>query len=191
MSACVCVCVCVCSLLQCRSNRQDMEDIQTWKPWRCVCVCVCVCACVHPYMCIYVCVCVCVHACMCMCVSFVSICMTCAIVCLFVCLLVYCLFVCLFACLLLGIPPSPDGEPVWKCVCTLSGYHQRDIYSISWYTCMHAQHSVHVRLVIILLTWTRLISSSQFTKQPCDTLLWWKNCYTINFCVCVTKLLFR
>lgn len=30
-----------------------------------------------------------------------------------------------------GIPTS-GGEPVWKCVCTLSGYHNRDIYDISW-----------------------------------------------------------
>ena len=28
--------------------------------------------------------------------------------------------------------PTPDSEPVWKCVCTLSGYHSRDIYDISW-----------------------------------------------------------
>ena len=28
--------------------------------------------------------------------------------------------------------PTPDSEPVWKCVCTLSGYHNRDVYDISW-----------------------------------------------------------
>ena len=28
--------------------------------------------------------------------------------------------------------PTPDNEPVWKCVCTLSGYHGRDVYDISW-----------------------------------------------------------
>ena len=29
--------------------------------------------------------------------------------------------------------PTPDGDPVWKCVCTLTGYHTRDVYDISWY----------------------------------------------------------
>lgn len=28
--------------------------------------------------------------------------------------------------------PTPDNEPVWKCVCTLSGYHTRSIYDITW-----------------------------------------------------------
>ncbi|XP_051161441.1 probable cytosolic iron-sulfur protein assembly protein Ciao1 isoform X1 [Leptopilina boulardi] len=28
--------------------------------------------------------------------------------------------------------PTPDNEPVWKCVCTLSGYHTRTIYDIDW-----------------------------------------------------------
>ena len=28
--------------------------------------------------------------------------------------------------------PTPDNDPVWKCVCTVSGYHKRDIYDISW-----------------------------------------------------------
>ncbi len=27
---------------------------------------------------------------------------------------------------------TPDNEPVWKCVCTLSGYHNRSVYDISW-----------------------------------------------------------
>ena len=27
---------------------------------------------------------------------------------------------------------TPGNEPVWKCVCTLSGYHTRTIYDISW-----------------------------------------------------------
>ncbi|KAK7794482.1 hypothetical protein R5R35_004706 [Gryllus longicercus] len=27
---------------------------------------------------------------------------------------------------------TPDNNPVWKCVCTLSGYHTRAIYDISW-----------------------------------------------------------
>lgn len=27
---------------------------------------------------------------------------------------------------------TPDNEPTWKCVCTLSGFHNRTIYSISW-----------------------------------------------------------
>ncbi|KAL7051177.1 hypothetical protein ACKWTF_004370 [Chironomus riparius] len=27
---------------------------------------------------------------------------------------------------------TPDNEPVWKCVCTLSGFHDRSIYDISW-----------------------------------------------------------
>ena len=27
---------------------------------------------------------------------------------------------------------TPDNEPVWKCVCTLSGYHSRTVYDISW-----------------------------------------------------------
>jgi cytosolic iron-sulfur protein assembly protein CIAO1 len=27
---------------------------------------------------------------------------------------------------------TPDNDPVWKCVCTLSGYHNRTIYDISW-----------------------------------------------------------
>lgn len=31
----------------------------------------------------------------------------------------------------LGIP-TPDQKPVWKCVCTLSGYHTRSIYDITW-----------------------------------------------------------
>lgn len=26
----------------------------------------------------------------------------------------------------------PNNEPAWKCVCTLSGYHSRAIYDISW-----------------------------------------------------------
>ena len=28
--------------------------------------------------------------------------------------------------------PTPDSETVWKCVCTLSGHHERPIYSIDW-----------------------------------------------------------
>ncbi|KAK7082439.1 cytosolic iron-sulfur protein assembly [Halocaridina rubra] len=28
--------------------------------------------------------------------------------------------------------PTPNNDPVWKCVCTLSGYHNRTIYDISW-----------------------------------------------------------
>ena len=28
--------------------------------------------------------------------------------------------------------PTPNDEPVWKCVCTLSGYHTRTIYDIDW-----------------------------------------------------------
>ncbi|KAL1451398.1 hypothetical protein WDU94_005777 [Cyamophila willieti] len=28
--------------------------------------------------------------------------------------------------------PTPDGDAVWKCVCTLSGHHGRTIYDISW-----------------------------------------------------------
>ena len=31
----------------------------------------------------------------------------------------------------MGIATSTN-EPVWKCVCTLSGYHTRTIYDISW-----------------------------------------------------------
>jgi WD40 repeat protein len=31
--------------------------------------------------------------------------------------------------------PTPDGEAVWKCVCTLSGYHHRDVYDVSWSKC--------------------------------------------------------
>jgi len=27
---------------------------------------------------------------------------------------------------------TPDNEPVWKCVCTLSGYHSRTVYDVSW-----------------------------------------------------------
>ncbi|XP_042887753.1 probable cytosolic iron-sulfur protein assembly protein CIAO1 [Penaeus japonicus] len=27
---------------------------------------------------------------------------------------------------------TPEKEPVWKCVCTLSGFHKRTIYDISW-----------------------------------------------------------
>ncbi|XP_047468721.1 probable cytosolic iron-sulfur protein assembly protein CIAO1 isoform X4 [Penaeus chinensis] len=27
---------------------------------------------------------------------------------------------------------TPEKEPVWKCVCTLSGYHKRTVYDISW-----------------------------------------------------------
>lgn len=28
--------------------------------------------------------------------------------------------------------PTKDGDSTWKCVCTLSGYHTRTIYDISW-----------------------------------------------------------
>ncbi|GAB1863778.1 Probable cytosolic iron-sulfur protein assembly protein Ciao1 [Camponotus japonicus] len=28
--------------------------------------------------------------------------------------------------------PTPNNEPVWKCICTLSGYHTRTIYDIDW-----------------------------------------------------------
>lgn len=28
--------------------------------------------------------------------------------------------------------PTPDNDPVWKCVCTLSGFHSRAVYDISW-----------------------------------------------------------
>lgn len=28
--------------------------------------------------------------------------------------------------------PTPENESVWKCVCTLSGYHNRTIYDVSW-----------------------------------------------------------
>lgn len=27
---------------------------------------------------------------------------------------------------------TPDGDMVWKCVCTISGHHTRSIYDISW-----------------------------------------------------------
>ncbi|XP_076050827.1 cytosolic iron-sulfur assembly component 1 [Oratosquilla oratoria] len=27
---------------------------------------------------------------------------------------------------------TPEGEPAWKCVCTLSGYHERPIYDVAW-----------------------------------------------------------
>lgn len=27
---------------------------------------------------------------------------------------------------------TPDNDTVWKCVCTLSGYHTRSVYDISW-----------------------------------------------------------
>lgn len=27
---------------------------------------------------------------------------------------------------------TPEDEPVWKCVCTLSGYHTRTIYDVDW-----------------------------------------------------------
>ncbi|RLU23051.1 hypothetical protein DMN91_005329 [Ooceraea biroi] len=27
---------------------------------------------------------------------------------------------------------TPNNEPVWKCICTLSGYHTRTIYDIDW-----------------------------------------------------------
>ncbi|XP_063706394.1 probable cytosolic iron-sulfur protein assembly protein Ciao1 [Culicoides brevitarsis] len=27
---------------------------------------------------------------------------------------------------------TPDNEPVWKCVCTLSGFHNRAIYDVAW-----------------------------------------------------------
>lgn len=27
---------------------------------------------------------------------------------------------------------TPDNLPVWKCICTLSGFHTRTIYDISW-----------------------------------------------------------
>lgn len=28
--------------------------------------------------------------------------------------------------------PTPENEPAWKCVCTLSGYHSRTIYDVDW-----------------------------------------------------------
>lgn len=28
--------------------------------------------------------------------------------------------------------PTEDGDSTWKCVCTLSGHHDRTIYDISW-----------------------------------------------------------
>ena len=28
--------------------------------------------------------------------------------------------------------PTPDNDPVWKCVCTLSGCHPRAVYDVSW-----------------------------------------------------------
>lgn len=31
---------------------------------------------------------------------------------------------------------TPDNEPVWKCVCTLSGFHERSVYDIAW--CKHS-----------------------------------------------------
>ena len=27
---------------------------------------------------------------------------------------------------------TPNGDPVWKCVCTLSGYHPRTVYDVDW-----------------------------------------------------------
>lgn len=27
---------------------------------------------------------------------------------------------------------TPDNEPVWKCVCTLSGFHDRSVYDVVW-----------------------------------------------------------
>ena len=31
-----------------------------------------------------------------------------------------------------GIVTSSDNEGTWKCVCTLSGYHTRDVYDVHW-----------------------------------------------------------
>ncbi|XP_019856023.1 PREDICTED: probable cytosolic iron-sulfur protein assembly protein CIAO1 homolog [Amphimedon queenslandica] len=31
--------------------------------------------------------------------------------------------------------PTPDGETVWKCSCTLGGHHTRSIYTIDWSKC--------------------------------------------------------
>ena len=31
--------------------------------------------------------------------------------------------------------PTPDNEPVWKCICTIAGYHSRTVYDVSW--CHH------------------------------------------------------
>lgn len=28
--------------------------------------------------------------------------------------------------------PTTDNDPTWKCVCTLSGYHTRTVYDITW-----------------------------------------------------------
>ncbi|XP_037920201.1 probable cytosolic iron-sulfur protein assembly protein Ciao1 [Hermetia illucens] len=28
--------------------------------------------------------------------------------------------------------PTPDNQTVWKCVCTLSGFHSRSVYDIAW-----------------------------------------------------------
>lgn len=28
--------------------------------------------------------------------------------------------------------PTPDNESAWRCVCTLSGYHTRSVYDVSW-----------------------------------------------------------
>lgn len=46
-------------------------------------------------------------------------------------LCVYCAPIVLLLYIHVGVP-TPDSEPVWKCVCTLSGYHNRDVYDISW-----------------------------------------------------------
>ena len=27
---------------------------------------------------------------------------------------------------------TPEGNPAWKCVCTLSGFHQRSVYDLTW-----------------------------------------------------------
>ena len=27
---------------------------------------------------------------------------------------------------------TPNGDPAWKCVCTLSGYHTRAVYDVDW-----------------------------------------------------------
>lgn len=37
-----------------------------------------------------------------------------------------------YVCLVVGIP-TVGNDPTWKCVCTLSGYHDREIYDISWW----------------------------------------------------------
>ena len=52
------------------------------------------------------------------------------------------------------LPGNPQGlvgggsDPLWKCVCTVSGYHTRPIYDVDWYVGAISCSTCHIYIAV-------------------------------------------